>query len=284
NYGVASENLFVGNGSDEVLALAFMAFFAQERPILFPDITYSFYDVYCKLVGVDYQTIPLTELFELQVSDYRRMNGGIIFPNPNAPTGHVVSLAEIEQLLQFNPDSVVVIDEAYIDFGGTTAVPLIHRYPNLLVAQTFSKSRSLAGLRVGYAIGHADLIEGLERIKNSFNSYPLDRLAVPAAIAAVADSTYFEAVCQKIMATRAWVESRLRDLGFELVPSAANFIFIKHPRANAQKLYLTLKQQGVLVRYFDKPRINNHLRITIGTDEEMTIFLARLVGCIEECV
>lgn len=272
-YAVGRNNVFVGNGSDEILAHAFHGLFKHDKPLLFPDISYSFYPVYANLYQIDVQPVALRDDFSLNLTDYRIDNGGVIFPNPNAPTSMAVGLDAIESLLQRNPDSVVVVDEAYIDFGGETAIPLTVKYPNLLVVQTFSKSRSLAGLRVGFAVGHADLVEGLERIKNSFNSYPLGRMAIAGAAAAIRDRTYFESVCSKIMATRAITVQKLQDMGFTVLPSSANFVFARPPQGNAGAFYLGLKEHGVLVRYFNKPRISEYLRITIGTDEEMAEFL-----------
>ncbi len=267
-YQISPEQVFVGNGSDEVLAHAFMGLLKKDKPLLFPDISYSFYPVYCGLYEIDYQTIPLNEQFEIQTEDYAIDNGGIIFPNPNAPTGRVLALENIEKLLQSNPSSVVVVDEAYIDFGGESAISLVNNYPNLLVTQTLSKSRSLAGLRVGFAVGHADLIEGLERIKNSFNSYPLDRFAIQGAIAAFEDETYFQDCCQKIIATREILISELQALGFHVIPSAANFIFAEHPGKPAAEIAQSLRDHNIIVRHFNKPRIHNYLRITIGTPDE----------------
>ena len=270
-YGnVGPANVFVGNGSDEVLAHAFLALLKHERPILFPDITYSFYPVYCKLYGIDYRAVPLAADFALHIADYAQPNGGIIFPNPNAPTGRLLPLAEIEALLQGNTDSVVVVDEAYIDFGGASAVALVDRFPNLLVVQTLSKSRSLAGLRVGFAIGHPDLIEALQRVKDSFNSYPLDRLAIAGATAAIEDREWFERTRQAVIRSRTALTRELEALGFEVIPSAANFVFARHPRHDAEKSALALRQRGIIVRHFKAPRIEQFLRITVGTDEQCT--------------
>lgn len=270
------QQVFVGNGSDEVLAHVFLGLLKQEKPILFPDVTYSFYPVYSQLYGIAYQTVALEADFGLALEPYLRPNGGIIFPNPNAPTGRLVSLAWLEALLRQNPDSVVVVDEAYIDFGGESAVPLLAEYPQLLVVQTLSKSRSLAGLRVGYALGHADLIEALQRVKNSFNSYPLDRLAQAGAVAAIQDHAYFEQTRHQIMRSREALVADLQRLGFYGVPSAANFILVSHPQHDAAQLAQQLRQQGVIVRYFNQPRINQHLRITVGTDEQCHRLLAVL--------
>lgn len=274
-YAVNSKNIFVGNGSDEVLALAFISFFKQSQPILFPDISYSFYEVYCSLFEIENVRIPLTKDFDISLPDYEQPNGGIIFPNPNAPTGKLLLLDQIKKLLEWNKETVLIVDEAYIDFGGETAIKLIDDYPNLLVAQTFSKSRSLAGLRVGTALGSEELIEGLERAKNSFNSYPLDRLAITGAVEAVKDEAYFRSTCKKVMDTRKWTIAELSKMGFKIVPSKTNFIFIKPVGIQARKLYTQLKDNNILVRYFDKPRINDYLRVTIGTDADMQVFIEK---------
>lgn len=268
-YGIEPGQVFVGNGSDEILAHAFFAFFRQQRPILFPDVSYSFYPVYCGLYGIDYQTVALDDDYRIRVDDYARPNGGIIFPNPNAPTGHLLALSDIANVLEQSPDSVVVVDEAYIDFGGESAVALLSRYPNLLVVQTLSKSRSLAGLRVGMAMGHIDLIEGLRRVKDSFNSYPLDRLAIAGAAAAFEDRDHFDQTRHKIMADREELIRELQRLGFNVLPSAANFVFARVPdHEEAGPLADRLREQGVIVRYFNKPRIDRFLRITVGTPEQ----------------
>ena len=267
-YAVDASTVFVGNGSDEVLAHIFHALLKHEEPILFPDITYSFYPVYCGLYGIAYETVPLTESFEINVGDYCRPNGGIIFPNPNAPTGVLTSLEQIETLLQKNSDSVVVVDEAYIDFGGKSAVPLTSQYPNLLVVQTLSKSRSLAGLRVGLAIGHPDLIDALERIKNSFNSYPLGRMAIVGAAAAFDDGDYFLETTRAVISGREELCVQLAALGFVVLPSAANFIFVQHPDYRADALSKALREQSVIVRHFNLPRIDNFLRITVGSGSQ----------------
>ena len=275
-YGVTAEQVFVGNGSDEVLGLLFMAFFQQEKPLLFPDISYSFYPVYCKLFGIDAQTIPLRDDYTINFADYARANGGIIFPNPNAPTAIGIPLAEIEALLQSNTESVVVVDEAYVDFGAETAIKLVDKYPNLLVVQTLSKSRSLAGMRVGFAVGHKDLIDALDRVKNSFNSYPLDRIAEAATIVAFEDDAYFKSCRDKIIATREWTVSELEKLGFNILPSQANFVFAEPVGKNAAEVAQYLRDHKILVRYFNKPRINQFLRITIGTDEQMQAMIDAL--------
>ena len=279
-YGVQTSQVFVGNGSDEVLAHAFHGLFQHGKPLLFPDVTYSFYPVYCGLYGIDYEALPLDGQFQIRAEDYARPNGGIIFPNPNAPTGCLLPLEAIERILQANPDSVVLVDEAYIDFGGETAVALVDRYPNLLVTQTLSKSRSLAGLRVGLAVGHADLIEALERIKNSFNSYPLDRMAIAGAAAAFEDRDYFEQTCRQVIASREAVVAGLQDLGFEVLPSAANFVFARHPGRDAAQLAAALREQGVIVRHFKQARIAQFLRITIGAPEQNQALLDVLKGLV----
>jgi histidinol-phosphate aminotransferase len=267
-YGVESNRVFLGNGSDEVLAHAYNAFFKHDKPLLFPDISYSFYPVYCGLYGVEFEVVPLDEQFQIRVEDYNRPNGGIIFPNPNAPTGCLLALEAVEQILKANPDSVVIVDEAYIDFGGETAIDLVDQYPNLLVTQTLSKSRSLAGLRVGLAVGHPDLIEALERVKNSFNSYPLDRMAIVGAAAAFDDREYFEQTCKQVIASREVLVEQLESKGFEVLPSAANFIFARHPQHDAAGLAAKVREQGVIVRHFKQERIAQFLRITIGTPEQ----------------
>jgi histidinol-phosphate aminotransferase len=261
--------VFVGNGSDEVLAHVFQALLKHDRPLLFPDITYSFYPVYCGLYGIDSELIPLNAAFEIDIHDYDKPNGGIIFPNPNAPTGIPLTLVEIEQLLSFNTDSVVVIDEAYVDFGTESAVSLINKFPNLLVTHTFSKGRSLAGLRVGSALGNADLIEALTRVKDSFNSYPIDRFAEAGAVAAMQDNAYFEETNAKVIATRNALVNDLTALGFETLPSGANFILTKHADHDGAALAAKLREHHIVVRHFKKPeRIAPYLRITIGTDAQ----------------
>lgn len=275
-YRVTTAQVFVGNGSDEVLAHIFHALFQHGKPVLMPDISYSFYPVYCGLYGIEAKALPLAEDFRIRPQDYQDDNGGIIFPNPNAPTGMLMPLDGIEQILKANPDSVVVVDEAYIDFGGQTAIGLVDRYPNLLVTQTLSKSRSLAGLRVGLAVGHADLIEALERIKNSFNSYPLDRLAIVGAVAAFEDQAWFEQCCSKVIDSREQLTRALAGLGFEVLPSAANFVLARHPRRDAAELAGGLREHRVIVRHFRQPRIEQHLRITVGTPEQNQQLLTAL--------
>lgn len=277
-----ANQVFVGNGSDEVLAHVFQALLKHSRPLLFPDITYSFYPVYCGLYNIEYQTISLADDFTINVDDYDQPNGGIIFPNPNAPTGIPLALAEIEKLLKKNTQSVVVVDEAYVDFGTESAVSLINRYPNLLVTHTLSKARSLAGLRVGYALGSPELIEALIRVKDSFNSYPIDRFASAGAIAAMQDTAYFEKTCSQVIATRETLIKDLLALGFEVLPSGANFIFTKHKIRNGAELSAKLREHNIIVRHFKSPsRIAPYLRITIGTDaqsETLLTALSEIVG------
>ncbi len=269
HFNVRTEQVFVGNGSDEVLAHTFMAFFRQPAALLMPDISYSFYDVYANLYDIDVKHIPLQDDFCIALDDYTQDNGGIIFANPNAPTGRALTLDLIDSLLQRNTESVVVVDEAYVDFGAETAIKLVNQYPNLLVIQTLSKSRSLAGMRVGFAIGSAELIDGLERVKNSFNSYPLDMLAQVTAIAAIKDNAYFEKTTQQIIKTREWTHEQLSALGFKIIPSKTNFVFTSHRYIAAAELMGFLRTHQILVRHFSRPGIDNHLRITIGTEDEM---------------
>ncbi len=279
-YKVSSKSVFVGNGSDEVLAFAFLAFFESDKKLRFPDISYSFYPVYCSLYDIPFEKIPLNAALEINVEDYQLSNGPIIIPNPNAPTGIALNLAEIESLLEANPDAVVIIDEAYVDFGAQSAISLIGKYPNLVVTQTFSKSRSLAGLRCGFAMGNENLIEALERVKNSFNSYPLDQFAIKGAVAALEDEDYFQEMRLKVITTRNRTRAALNKLGFKTLESSSNFLFISHPKFPAKNLYEQLKSQGILVRYFAKPRIDNYLRVSIGTDEEMDRLLSVISGLV----
>ncbi|MBY0269778.1 MAG: histidinol-phosphate transaminase [Burkholderiales bacterium] len=268
-HGLTPGHVFVGNGSDEVLAHVFLGLLKHDKPVLFPDITYSFYPVYCGLYDIAYEQVPLNAGFEIAVDDYLKPNGGIVFPNPNAPTGCLVPVAEIERLLRANGDSVVVIDEAYVDFGGESVVPLVSRYPQLLVTHTLSKSRALAGLRVGYAIGHPDLIEALNRVKDSFNSYPLDRFAQAGATAAIEDDDYFQAMCRKVIVTKQKLVQDLQELGFEVLPSAANFVFARVPGRDGGEIAAKLRERSIIVRHFRKPaRIAEFMRITVGTDEQ----------------
>lgn len=280
-YRIEKSMVFVGNGSDEVLAHVFHGLLKHDKPILFPDITYSFYPVYCGLYGVDFEQIPLTEKFEINLRLYEKPNGGIIFPNPNAPTGVLTSLHQIEEMLQKNSESVVVVDEAYIDFGGESAVSLTERYPNLLVVQTLSKSRSLAGLRVGIAIGHRELIEGLERIKNSFNSYPLGRMAITGAAAAFDDVEYFQQTTKAVICSREHLCAELESLGFAILPSAANFVFATHPAHDATVLAAALRERSVIVRHFKLARIDQYLRITIGTDMQNATLVEALKAILQ---
>lgn len=273
---VDKSEVFVGNGSDEVIAIAFQALLKHTAPILFPDITYSFYPVWSDMYEVAYKTVPVTKSFEIDIQAFNQTNGGIIFPNPNAPTGRLLPLDSIKALLEMNTESVVVVDEAYIDFGGTSAIELVKEFPNLLVIQTLSKSRSLAGMRVGFAIGHPELIDGMERVKNSFNSYPLDRPAQAAAIASFQDEAYFQECCNKVIASRDKLTQELVTLGFEVLPSAANFVFAKHSTEDAEALAKQLRDRSIIVRYFNKPNIDQFLRISIGTQEECDSLVAAL--------
>ena len=282
-YKVSPEQVFVGNGSDEVLALAFIGLLKHARPLWMPDVTYSFYPVYCGLYGIEYRQIPLDDEFALRPEDYfprgEDCAGAIIFPNPNAPTGRLLSPADVERIVAANPQAVVLVDEAYIDFAAqddASAVALVDRYPNLLVVHTFSKSRALAGLRVGFAIGQQDLITGLERIKNSFNSYPLDRLALAGALASIEDEPWFQTGRSKVIATRAMLTAQLRTLGFEVLPSEANFVFARHPRFDAAGLAAELRERAIIVRHFKTPRIAQYLRITIGDDNQCTTLVDAL--------
>ncbi|MCI1943799.1 histidinol-phosphate transaminase [Clostridium luticellarii] len=275
-YGLGKDQIFVGNGSDEVLAMCFMAFFNKGEPIIFPDISYSFYPVYANLYNIDYKLAKLNEDFSIPVEEFLTKNGGVVLPNPNAPTGKCIETEGIKKILKSNQDKVVIIDEAYVDFGGNSVVGLIKSYPNLLVVQTLSKSRSLAGLRVGFALGQEQLIEGLNRIKNSFNSYTVNRVSNAAAIAAIEDEDYFKKCVGKIIDTRELTVSRLKKLGFKVVPSKANFIFITNPEYAAEELFRKLREKGVLVRYFNKERINNYLRVSIGSEKDMDIFIEKI--------
>lgn len=282
-YELNPNQVFVGNGSDEVLAHVFQALLKHDNPLLFPDITYSFYPVYCGLYGINYQTIPLAEDFSINIDDYDRPNGGIIFPNPNAPTGIPLALTQIEKLLQRNPDSVVVIDEAYVDFGTESAIGLINQYPNLLVTHTLSKARSLAGLRVGYALGSPELIEALIRVKDSFNSYPIDRFASAGAIAAIEDVDYFNKTRLQVMATREALVGDMTKLGFDVLPSGANFIFAKHPAWDGATLTAKLRERSIIVRHFKSPsRISPYLRITIGTDKQSKLLVDALTEILQK--
>lgn len=276
-YGLKAEEVFVGVGSDDVLAMIFMTFFNGKEAVLFPDITYSFYDVWADLLRIPYETVPLDGAFHIRKEDYiGRKNGGIIFPNPNAPTGVLVETDFIEEIVSANPDVIVVIDEAYIDFGGRSALPLIHRYDNLLVVQTFSKSRAMAGMRIGYAMGNEKLIRYLNDVKFSFNSYTMNRAALSLGVEAIRDDAYFKEITGKIIKTRERVKTELRKLGFQFQDSMANFIFATHPKYHAAQLFEALRKENIFVRHFGKERIGNYLRISIGTDDEMDTLLAFL--------
>ncbi|WP_353641030.1 histidinol-phosphate transaminase [Mesorhizobium sp. WSM2239] len=278
SHNVDPNEVFVGNGSDEVLAHAFQALLNHDLPLLFPDITYSFYRTYCRLFGIQFNEVPVDDGFQVRIGDYRQPCGAIILPNPNAPTGIAQPLTEIEALVGEHPDQVVVVDEAYVDFGGTSAIPLVRKYQNLLVIQTFSKSRSLAGLRIGFAIGQRPLIEALERVKDSFNSYPLDRLGLAGAVAAWEDQDWFERHRDLIVATRRRLAAALRGLGFDVLPSSANFLFARHPHRSGAELSAQLRSRAILVRHFPTKRIPDFLRISIGTDAECD----RLVTALQE--
>ncbi|MFQ6791208.1 MAG: histidinol-phosphate transaminase [Thomasclavelia sp.] len=268
-YQLDEDQVFLGNGSDEVLALTFLTFFNGKDPILFPDITYSFYPVYCNLYQMDYQLVKLNDNFEINLQDFMQPNSGIIFPNPNAPTGVLVSVDFIETVVKNNPDSIVVVDEAYIDFGGTSCVPLINKYDNLVVIQTYSKSRSLAGIRLGIALGSKEAIRHLYDVKNSFNSYPVDYIAQQVCLASILDDQDTKQKCAKVIKTRERVKQELKQLGFVVLDSYANFVFVKHPQVAGEQLFLALRQSGIIVRHWNQERIDQFLRISIGTDEQM---------------
>jgi histidinol-phosphate aminotransferase len=281
-YDLSKDKVFIGNGSDEVLALSFLAFFNTNETIIFPDISYSFYPVYAGLYNLNYKTAKLDNDFSIPVNEFIGENGGVVIPNPNAPTGKCLHIDSIKRILDYNPNKVVIVDEAYIDFGGTSVVGLIKDYPNLLVIQTLSKSRSLAGIRIGFALGGEELIEGLNRVKNSFNSYTVDRVAALAAVAAIKDENYFKECTARVINTREKVVEKLKSLGFNVVPSKANFIFVSHPDYDANELFLKLREKGILVRYFNKDRISNYLRISIGLDNEMDFLIQKLQEIIDE--
>lgn len=272
-YSLKDEQVFVGVGSDDVLAMSFLTFFNSEKPVLFPDITYSFYDVWADLFKIPYERPALDENFHIKKEDYFRENGGVIFPNPNAPTGVEMQLEDVEEIIRHNQDVIVIVDEAYVDFGGKSALPLIEKYDNLLVVQTFSKSRSLAGMRIGFACGNEKLIKYLNDVKYSFNSYTMDRTALAAGVAAVKDQAYFQETCNKIIETREWTKKELKALGFSFQDSVSNFIFAAHETCPAEKIFEALRGKHIYVRYFPKGRTNNFLRITIGTQEEMQTFI-----------
>lgn len=280
-YGVSPRQVFVGVGSDDVLAMSFLTFFNSEKPVLFPDITYSFYDVWAGLFQIPYECQSLDDSFAIRTEDYCKECGGVVIPNPNAPTGVEMDLAGVEQILAANPGVIVIIDEAYIDFGGESAVKLLPQYDNLLVVQTFSKSRSLAGMRIGFALGNELLIQYLNDAKYSFNSYTMDTVTIAAGVESVRDEAYFRKTLQQVVATREWTKKELARLGFVFPDSKSNFIFASHPQCPARELFEVLKEQGIYVRYFEKPRIDQYLRISIGTDEEMralTGFLEKYLG------
>ena len=272
-YSLKDEQVFVGVGSDDVLAMSFLTFFNSEKPVLFPDITYSFYDVWADLFKIPYERPALDENFHIKKEDYFRENGGVIFPNPNAPTGVEMQLEDVEEIIRHNQDVIVIVDEAYVDFGGKSALPLIEKYDNLLVVQTFSKSSSLAGMRIGFACGNEKLIKYLNDVKYSFNSYTMDRTALAAGVAAVKDQAYFQETCNKIIETREWTKKELKALGFSFQDSMSNFIFAAHETCPAEKIFEALREKHIYVRYFPKGRTNNFLRITIGTQEEMQTFI-----------
>ncbi len=272
-HGLDVNQVFVGNGSDEVIALSYLAFFNSDKPIFFPDITYSFYPVWCRLFNVPYETKSVDKNFIINPKDYYSANGGVILPNPNAPTGISEGRGFIEDILDHNRDVIVIIDEAYVDFGGYSAIELINKYDNLIVVQTFSKSRSLAGMRIGAAFGSAELISLLKAVKNCYNSYPIDSVAIAAGIASVEDDAYFKNTINKVIRTRERFSQELKGLGFTVFPSHSNFVFASKPDVNAKSLFEAAKKENIYIRYFDLPRIDNFLRITIGTDEQMDIFL-----------
>ncbi|WPC40803.1 histidinol-phosphate transaminase [Clostridium sp. JS66] len=281
-YNLSKDEIFIGNGSDEVLAFSFLTFFNTNETIIFPDISYSFYPVYAGLYNLNYKLAKLEDDFSIPVSEFAEKNGGVIIPNPNAPTGRCLDTDSIKRILNYNSNKVVIIDEAYVDFGGNSVVGLIKEYDNLLVIQTLSKSRSLAGIRVGFAMGNKELIQGLNRVKNSFNSYTIDRVAAAAAVAAIKDKEYFAQCVTKVISTRERIIKKLNSLGFNVVPSKANFIFITHKDYAASDLFTKLREKSVLVRYFSKERINNYLRISIGSDEEMDFFIEKLQEIMDE--
>lgn len=281
-YGVKVENVFLGNGSDDVLALSFQAFFNSGKPIAYPDITYSFYPVWCDLLNIPYKTYPLGEDFRINAEDYKEENGGVVLPNPNAPTSLCEGEEFIRKLINYNRDSVVIIDEAYVDFGGYSSVALTKEYDNLLVTGTFSKSRSLAGLRIGFAIGSRELISVLEAVKNSYNSYTVDSLSIAAGIASIKDDAYFKETIKKVIETRTRVTNELKELGFTVFDSKTNFLFITHKKYDSKEIFEYLKTKKVFIRYFNLPRIDKYLRVTVGTNEEMDAFLSELKNFIKE--
>jgi histidinol-phosphate aminotransferase len=281
-YHISTEQIFIGVGSDDVLSMAFMTFFQSEKPIIFPDITYSFYDVWADVYRIPYETKALDEDFRIRPEDYRQPNGGVIFPNPNAPTGILLGLDEVEEIIAANRDVVVIVDEAYVDFGGVSALPLIEKYDNLLVVQTFSKSRGLAGARLGLSFGSEALIADLNRVKFSLNPYNINRLTLVAGTAALEDVAYFDKTRKSIISTRTETAARLRAMGFEVTDSRSNFLFARTPRMEGGALYRALKAEGILVRHFNAPRISDYLRITVGTPAQMGIFLDTVQRILEQ--
>lgn len=279
--GLKPENVFAGNGTDDVLSIAFRALFNSDKPIIFPDITYSFNTVWCDILRIPYETIPVDDEFNIDPADYARENGGVVIANPNAPTSIGRGLDFIREILDSNRESVVIVDEAYVDFGGTTAVPLLKEYDNLLITRTFSKSRSLAGMRLGWAMGSPELISALYATKDSMNSYPVDSIAQAAGVAAIEDEEYFQATLKKVIATRERLTKELRGMGFKLPDSQTNFVFATHPKHSAKEIFEFLKTRDIYVRWFNKPRIDNYLRITIGTDEETDKLISELRGIIK---
>ena len=268
-YGVPEKNTFVGVGSDDVLATAFIACFNSDKPILFPDVTYSFYDVWAELYKIPYKTVPLDDDFKIVKEDYLQENGGIVIANPNAPTSVNLPLEDVEFIIKNNPDSVVIVDEAYVDFGGESAIPLLKKYDNLMVVQTFSKSRSMAGMRIGYAFASDAIIQAMNDVKFSINSYTMNYPAVEMGVAAIDDEEYYKATIAKIVKTREKAKEELKKLGFKVLDSKTNFLFISHERVKALKLFADLKNRGIFVRHWEKPRIDNYLRVTVGTDAQM---------------
>lgn len=281
-YGVKENQVIVGNGSDDIIALCFMAFFNSKKPILFPDVTYSFYPVWCDLFNIPYTTKSVDKDYMIYAKDYYDDNGGVIFPNPNAPTGISEGREFVKEILDHNQDVIVIVDEAYVDFGGYSSVELLEEYENLVIVQTFSKSRSLAGLRLGCAIASPELISLLNAVKNSYNSYPVDSIAMKAAKVSILDDDYFKVTINKIIKTRNDVEIQLKELGFFVYPSHSNFLFVTHPKHNAKDIYEACKKENIYIRYFNLPRVQNHLRITIGTESDMGILLEFLKRYLEK--
>ncbi len=274
-HGVKKENIFLGNGSDDLLAIAFMSFFNSDKPVLFPDITYTFYKVWADLFNVPFECVPIGKDFKINPEDYKKPNGGVIFPSPNAPTSLFQGLDFVREMLKNNPDSIVLVDEAYVDFGAETAIPLLEEFDNLVIARTFSKSRSMAGIRLGYAIASEELINTMEAVKNSYNCYTIDAITIEAGTASVEDDEYFKSTNAKIIKTRTKTIERLREMGFKVYDSYTNFVLAAHPEKNAKEVFEKLRDKNIFIRYFNLPRIDNCLRITIGTDEEMeTMFEA----------